>query len=294
MLNELRALGLHMSIDDFGTGYSSLSLPSYATDRRTQIDRSFLIDVATSSDSAAIVRAVSRWPTASTWRWWPKASKRAISSTSCASTAATPSRDSCSARRSPRLSSKRCSLRQPVVDGPRAARGPRCGPRNGAPRATAASSAHGADLRPGRARPESRPGRFRLALRGFANLVDASLAQGQTVVQKAFAAAEKDASSKPATPRRAIRELAPCPITFLQRPFLGRIGANRSHRRNRFQDVEPERRAQPMAKAESNKPMDLLIPDSERNPSIHAESWSPLQPIRNPVFASASARPVMR
>ena len=58
MLNELRALGLHMSIDDFGTGYSSLSYLRTLPIDELKIDRSFLIDVATSSDSAAIVRAV--------------------------------------------------------------------------------------------------------------------------------------------------------------------------------------------------------------------------------------------
>lgn len=58
MLNELRALGLHMSIDDFGTGYSSLSYLRTLPIDELKIDRSFLIDVATSSDSAAIVRAI--------------------------------------------------------------------------------------------------------------------------------------------------------------------------------------------------------------------------------------------
>ena len=58
ILRRLKALGVGIAMDDFGTGYSSLSyLQSFPFDK-IKIDRSFITNVQSSMESAAIVRAV--------------------------------------------------------------------------------------------------------------------------------------------------------------------------------------------------------------------------------------------
>lgn len=58
LLEELYAMGLHLSIDDFGTGYSSLSALQQFPIGTLKIDQSFVRNVGEDANDATIVRTV--------------------------------------------------------------------------------------------------------------------------------------------------------------------------------------------------------------------------------------------
>jgi EAL domain-containing protein (putative c-di-GMP-specific phosphodiesterase class I) len=58
MLHAIKRLGVSIVLDDFGTGYSSLSYLRQFPFDKIKIDRSFVRELTSSADSAAIVSAI--------------------------------------------------------------------------------------------------------------------------------------------------------------------------------------------------------------------------------------------
>jgi EAL domain-containing protein (putative c-di-GMP-specific phosphodiesterase class I) len=58
VLSRLHAAGVRISIDDFGTGYSSMGHLKHLPVDELKIDRSYVAEMVTSAEDAALVRSV--------------------------------------------------------------------------------------------------------------------------------------------------------------------------------------------------------------------------------------------
>jgi EAL domain-containing protein (putative c-di-GMP-specific phosphodiesterase class I) len=58
LIQELKGLGVRIALDDFGTGYSSLSYLHKLPLDKVKIDRSFLVDLTSQSNSLVLLKGI--------------------------------------------------------------------------------------------------------------------------------------------------------------------------------------------------------------------------------------------
>jgi EAL domain-containing protein (putative c-di-GMP-specific phosphodiesterase class I) len=58
LLEEFRAMGIHIALDDFGTGFSSLSYLRQFPFDIIKIDKSFIHEIMSNADDVAIIRSI--------------------------------------------------------------------------------------------------------------------------------------------------------------------------------------------------------------------------------------------
>ena len=115
VLHQLRDEGFTVAIDDFGTGYSSLTHLKHFPIDTLKIDISFIADLESDPQDAAITEAIIGLARGLGLRWSPKAWARASSSSFSKCADATASRGSgCASRCPPMRSTISCGSGQPM------------------------------------------------------------------------------------------------------------------------------------------------------------------------------------